>query len=249
MSKLKGKIAVVTGGNSGIGLATAKIYKAEGATVIITARSPETYVIAQRELGKVFDVQQVDVSKPSDLDRFYGYVRDKYGRIDVLFANAGIAHFRPTEQVDEEFFDSHFNTNVKGLYFSVAKAASLFTEGAAVVLNASAVTYKGIQGSSVYSATKAAVRSFARTWAAEFASRRIRVNVLSPGPIETPIFQKMNLPQAEADKFAAGMQAKIALGRFGTPDEMARTALFLSSSDSSFITGIDVVADGGYSQI
>lgn len=249
MGKLNGKIAVVTGGNSGIGLATARIYREEGAKVIITARSAETFAIAKKEYGNLFDVQQVDVSKNSELDRFYGYIKDKYGHIDVLFANAGIAQFLPTELVSEEFFDRHFDTNVRGLYFSVAKAIPLLSESASILLNASTVSYKGLAGASVYSATKAAVRSFARTWAVELAPRKIRANVLSPGPIETPIYAKLGMPAEQLEAFSEDMKSKVALKRFGKPEEMARTALFLSSDDSSYITGIDVVADGGFSQL
>ncbi len=249
MSKLNGQVAVVTGGNSGIGLATAKLFKAEGAKVVITARSAETFEKAQKEYGQHFDVVQADVSNLESLDKFYAHVKAKYGKIDVLFANAGVAAFSPTENVEEAFFNAQFDTNVKGLYFTVAKASALLSPGARVVLNASTVSYKGFSGSSVYSATKAAVRSFARTWATEWGPRNIRVNAVSPGPIETPIFGKMGMAGDDLKSFETHMAGSLALKRFGQADEIAKVALFLASDDSSFITGSDIVADGGFSQL
>ncbi|MBY0384664.1 SDR family NAD(P)-dependent oxidoreductase, partial [bacterium] len=167
MNKLNNKVALVTGGNSGIGLATAKLFKAEGAKVIVTARSAETFKKAQAELGSHFDVVQTDISQLAQIDKLYTHIKSKYGKLDVLFANAGVALFAPTTDVSPEFFDNQFNTNVKGLYFTVSKALPLMNKGATVILNASVVSTKGIAGASVYSATKAAVRSFARTWTAE----------------------------------------------------------------------------------
>jgi len=249
MKKLDNKIALVTGGNSGIGLATAQLYKEHGAKVIITASSKQSFDKAQKELGDQFDIVQTDVSKATELDRLYAHIKTKYGKLDVLFANAGIAKFRPTSDVDEAHFDSQFNTNVKGLYFTVAKALPLLSDGSSVILNASVVATKGFPGSSVYSATKAAVRNFARTWTAEIPSEKARFNVLSPGPIETPIFGKMELSAEQQQGFSANIKNTSPAKRFGTPGEMAQVALFLASSDSSYILGADIIADGGLGQI
>lgn len=245
MSKLTNKVALITGGNSGIGLATAKLFKDQGATVIITARSAETYEKAKLEYGTLFDVVQADVSKLSDIDRLYDHVKAKYGKFDILFANAGVAGFSPTLEVTPEYFDNQFNTNVKGLYFTVAKAIPLLNKGSAVVLTASVVASKGFVGSSVYSATKAAVRNFARSWTAEFPVADIRFNVLSPGPIATPIFDKMGLPAADASHIGESTPIK----RLGLPEEMAKAALFLASDDSSYVVGAELMADGGFGQI
>lgn len=245
MGKLSNKVALVTGGNSGIGLSTAKLFREEGAKVIITARSKETYEKAQKEYGNVFDIVQADVSKAEDLDRLYAHVQKKYGKFDVLFANAGIAHFAPSTESTPEFFDNHFNTNVKGLFFTVTKALPLLNAGSAVVLTGSVVSQKGFPGSSVYSATKAAVRNFARTWTAEIPVDQVRFNVLSPGPIETPIFDKAGMNHDQV----AGMASMTPMKRLGQPDEMAKAALFLASSDSSYVAGADLFADGGFGQI
>ncbi len=249
MKKLENKVALITGGNSGIGLATAWLFKEHGAKVIITARSKETFDKAQQEYGKSFDVIQADVSKLEEIDRLYSQVKNKYGKLDVLFANAGVATFAPTALIDEAFFDNQFNVNVKGLYFTVAKALPLLNKGSKVVLNASVVSNKGMYGASVYAATKAAVRSFARTWTAEIPVDDVRFNVLSPGPIETPIYSKMGMPQDQIDSFSAQIIANIPIKRFGTSEEMAKVALFLASDDSSFICGADILADGGFGQI
>lgn len=245
MSKLSNKVALVTGGNSGIGLATAKLYKDEGAQVIITARSNETFEKAKKEYGNVFDVVQTDVSKVEDLDRLYAHIKAKYGKLDVLFANAGVALFAPTIEVTPEFFDNQFNTNVKGLFFTVAKALPILSKGSAVVLNASLVANKGFAGSSIYSATKAAVRNFARTWTAEIPVEQVRFNVLSPGPVMTPIFGKMGLADEQRDGFGAGTPIK----RLARPEEMAKVALFLASDDSSYLAGAEIMADGGAGQV
>jgi NAD(P)-dependent dehydrogenase (short-subunit alcohol dehydrogenase family) len=245
MSKLSNKIALVTGGNSGIGLATAKLFKDQGAKVIITARSKETFELAQKEYGNQFDVIQTDVSLPEDLDRLYTHIKSKYGKFDILFANAGVAKAAPTSEVTPEFFDNQFDTNVKGLYFTIAKAIPLLNKGSSVVLTASVVASKGFGGFSVYSATKASVRNFARSWTAEFPVTDVRFNVLSPGPIETPIFEKMGVPEEERDSFAGMTPIK----RMGTADEMAKVALFLASDDSSYICGAEIMADGGLGQV
>lgn len=249
MAKLEGKIALVTGGNSGIGLATAELFRQEGAKVIITARSEETYQKAKKELGAKFDIIKTDVRQVSEIAALMKMIKEKYSKIDVLFANAGVALFMPTEQIEEEFFNNHFDTNVRGLYFSVALAVPLLSNGASVVLNASAVSGKGLFGSSVYSATKAAVRSFARTWTLELASKGIRFNVLSPGPIETPIYSKLGMSPEQIQAFATQIQKSTPAGRFGKSEEMAKVALFLASSDSSYVYGADLAADGGFAQI
>lgn len=245
MSKLANKVALVTGGNSGIGLATAKLFKEQGAKVIITARSAETFAKTKAEYGAQFDVVQADVSKLGDIDRLYDHVKAKYGKIDVLFANAGIAGFIPTSEVTPEYFDNMFNTNVKGLYFTVAKALPLLNKGSSVVLTASVVASKGFAGSSVYSATKAAVRNLARTWTAEFPVSDVRFNVLSPGPIATPIMAKMGMPEERQHSLAESTPIK----RLGEPEEMAKAALFLASDDSSYMCGSELMADGGVGQI
>ncbi|MBY0416212.1 MAG: SDR family oxidoreductase [Bdellovibrionales bacterium] len=245
MAKLTNKIALVTGGNSGIGLATAKLFKEEGAKVIITARSNETYEKAKLEYGSEFDVVQADVSKVEEIERLFDHVKAKYGKIDVLFANAGIAGFAPTLEVTPEYFDNQFNTNVKGLYFTVARAIPLLNKGSSVVLTASVVASKGFSGSSVYSATKAAVRNLARSWTAEFSVADIRFNVLSPGPIATPILDKIGLPAEGQNHLAESTPIK----RLGTSEEMAKAALFLASDDSTYVVGAELMADGGFGQI
>lgn len=249
MRKIENKIALVTGGNSGIGLATAQLFKEEGAQVIITARSKSSFEKAQKELGSQFDVVQTDVSQSGELDRLYSHIKSKYGKLDILFANAGVANFRPTSDVDMEHFDTQFNTNVKGLYFTVAKALPLLNDGSSVILNASVVANKGMAGSSVYSATKAAVRSFARSWTAEIPAAKARFNVLSPGPIETPIFSKTGMSSEQVDAFTSNLKTTIPAGRMGKPREMATVALFLASADSSYLHGADILADGGLGQI
>lgn len=245
MGKLANKVALVTGGNSGIGLATAKLFREEGAKVIVTARSKETFEKAQKELGSYFDVVQADVSKLDEIEKLYAHIKTKYGKFDILFANAGVAAFSSTVEASGEFFDNQFNTNVKGLYFTVAKALPHLNSGSSVVLNASVVSIKGFPGSSVYSATKAAVRSFARSWTAEIPVDQVRFNVVSPGPIETPIFDKMGMPK---DQFQE-MVAQLPIKRAGKPEELAKTVLFLASSDSSYVVGAELFADGGFGQI
>ncbi len=247
--KLENKIALVTGGNSGIGLATAELFREQGAKVIITARTKESFEKAKNEFGDKFDIVKTDVSKLTELDNLFGHIKEKYRKLDVLFANAGVALFRPTSDSNEEFFDSQFNTNVKGLYFSVQKAIPLLSTGSSVILNASVVASKGVAGASVYAATKAAVRSLARSWTAEFLPDQIRFNVLSPGPIETPIYAKLGMPKEHLDAFAADMTSKLPARRFGTAQEMAQVALFLASKDASFINGADIAADGGFGQV
>jgi NAD(P)-dependent dehydrogenase (short-subunit alcohol dehydrogenase family) len=250
MGKLSGKIAVITGGNSGIGLATAELFAKEGAQVIVTGRRAaelEAAVarISEKAIGATVVGVQGDVSKLDDLDRLYAQVKERFGRIDILFANAGIAVPTPLEAVDEAHFDQHFDINVKGLLFAVQKALPLLSDGGAIVLNSSVVNTKGMAGFSVYSATKAAVRSFARTWTTELKGRGIRVNTVSPGPIETPIFDKMGLPPSQVEEFGANIAQSVPLGRFGKPEEIAEAVLFLASGAGSYVAGVDLYVDGG----
>jgi len=247
--KLEGKVALVTGGNSGIGLATAQAYINEGAKVIITGRREAELDQAVQQLGTNAYGIQGDVSKMGDLDHLYDVIKTKYGKIDILFANAGVAKLAPLEDTTEDFYDQHFDINVKGLFFTVQKALSHLNDGASIILNASNVSRKGFGNFSVYSATKAAVRSFARSWATDLAPRQIRVNAISPGPIETPIYGKLGLPEAEVQEMGASMASMVPLARFGQADEIAKTALFLASNDSSYVNGIELTADGGLSQV
>lgn len=249
MGKLTGKIALVTGGNSGIGLATAKLFHNEGAKVVITARSADTYAKAKAEYGDRFDVVQTDVSKPEQLDRLFAHIKSAHGGLDVLFANAGIAWFSPTVESGPDFFDAQFDTNVRGLYFTVAKAIPLLRKGSSVVLNASVLSVKGSPQASVYGATKAAVRSFARSWTTEFPVENVRFNVVSPGPIETPIFSRSGMTEEQAQGFKDGVASGLPAKRLGRPEEIAKTVLFLASEDSSFVAGAELFADGGYGQV
>jgi len=249
-NKLEGKIAVITGGNSGIGLATAKRFVSEGAYVFITGRRQKELDIALSEIGKNVVGIQGDVSNLEDLDRLYNTVKDQKGHLDILFANAGIAQFAPLGEISEEHFYNIFRINVKGVLFTVQNALPLFHDGGgSIILNASIGSSKGVQESSVYSATKAAVRSFARTWTVDLRHRKIRVNAISPGPIDTPIFS--NLPQNEeqSEQFKKNIVNTVPMERMGSPDEVAKAVSFLASDDSSYITGIELFVDGGLAQI
>ena len=245
MGKLSGKVAVVTGGNSGIGLSTAQLFAAEGAQVVVTGRRKAELDAAVAAIGHAAVGVQGDVAKLADLDALYAEVKSKFGRVDVLFANAGVCELAPLDGVSEEHFDKVFDINVKGLLFTVQKALPLFADGGAIILNSSIANTTGIPAFGVYSATKAAVRSFARTWTAELKDRKIRVNVISPGPIETPIFGKVGLSAQELQQFDAQISAQVPLGRFGKPEEIAKAALFLASDDSSYVAGADLYVDGG----
>ena len=249
MSNLNNKVAVVTGGNSGIGLATARRFITDGARVVITGRKQETLDAAVTELGGRATAIQGDVANLEDLDRLFAQVKEQFGRVDVLFANAGIAPFAPIEAVTEEHFDTLFNINVRGLFFTVQKALPLLSEGASVILNASVVAQSGLPNTSVYSATKAAVRSLGRTLASELSPLGIRVNVVSPGLIETPLVGKLGLSQDEVEAFGARIVQQTPLGRLGKPGEIASTVAFLASDDASYFTGADLVADGGMIQV
>ncbi|GJL73668.1 MAG: oxidoreductase [Nitrosomonas sp.] len=249
MRKLNNKVAVITGGNSGIGLATARRFIADGALVVITGRNQEALDAAVGELGDRVTGIRSDVTNIEDLDRLFAQIQEHFGRIDVLFANAGIAPLLPIEAVTEEHFDHLFNTNVRGLFFTIQKSLPLLSEGASVILNASVVAQSGLANTSIYSATKAAVRSLGRTLAAELAPRGIRVNVVSPGLIETPFWGKVGLSKDEVDAFGAQVVQQTPLGRPGKPEEIAATVAFLASDDASYFTGADLVADGGMIQV
>lgn len=247
--RLAGKIAVITGGSTGMGLATAKRFVSEGADhVFITGRRKDTLESAVAEIGENVTGVPGDVASLSDLDRLYEFV-DGFGRkVDVVFANAGISQQAPLGAVDEKFFDLHFNANVKGLFFTVQKALPLLKDGASIILNASIATIKGFPGISVYSATKAAVRSFARTWTNELRERRIRVNAISPGHIDTPIFESWQQGEALI-QMKQELAKNVPLGRLGDPDEIAKAVAFLASDDASYISGIELFVDGGIAQI
>jgi NAD(P)-dependent dehydrogenase (short-subunit alcohol dehydrogenase family) len=249
MGKLSGKVAIVTGGNSGIGLATAQRFAAEGAKVFITGRRQAELDAAVKLIGHGAVGVQGDVSKLADLDKLYAVVKEQAGKIDVLFANAGGGEFAPLGAITEEHFDQTFNINVKGLLFTVQKALPLFVDGGSIILNASIVSIKGMPAFSVYSATKAAVRSFARTWTMDLKDRKIRVNVVSPGPIETPGVSGLAKNAEEEKQIKAGLAAQVPLGRMGDADEIAKAAVFLASDDSSFVAGIELFVDGGMAQV
>jgi NAD(P)-dependent dehydrogenase (short-subunit alcohol dehydrogenase family) len=248
-NRFEGKSVVITGGNSGIGLATAKMFHEEGAKVAISGRDQKTLDDAVKAIGGNTLAVKADVSKLADIDKFFAQIAAKFGKIDALFANAGIAKFAPAADSSEQLFDEQFDINVTGLYFTLQKALPLLNDNAGIVLNASVVAAKGAPGTSVYSATKAAVRSLARTWAAELVDRNIRVNVVSPGPIYTPILGKSGMPQAGVDAFEEGVKARVPMKRLGTPEEVAHAVLFLASSEASYITGVDLNVDGGFGQI
>ena len=249
MGRLEGQVAVVTGGNSGIGLSTAKEFREQGAKVAILGRNPETLAKAAAEVGEGTVAVQGDVSNLADIDKLYAETTAQLGKIDILVANAGVGIPRPFEQTDEKHFDMHFDINVKGTYFTIQKALPHLNDGASVVIVGSVVSGKGLEGFSAYSATKAALRNLARTLAVELKPRGIRVNVLSPGPIMTPIYDRMGLPEEQAKEFGQFIEQGVPLGRFGQPDEIAKAALFLASPDSSYVTGSDLQADGGFAQI
>lgn len=249
MGKLDGKIALITGGNSGIGLATAKRFVDEGAYVYITGRRENELAAAVKEIGKNVTAVQSDVSKLADLDRLFAQVKREKGTLDIVFANAGIATYAPLGTITEEHFDSIFDTNVKGLLFTVQKALPLIPDGGSIILNASIVGSKGLPANSVYSATKAALRSFARTWTTDLKDRHIRVNAVSPGVIDTPGLSKL-LASGDAGKDRLKVFSTVVpLGRMGSPDEIAKAVVFLASDDSSYVTGAELFVDGGFAQV
>jgi len=240
--KLHGKVAVITGGTTGIGLATAKLFVKEGAYVFITGRREKELDAAVQAIGRNVTGVQGDVARLADLDRLYEAVKTK-GRIDVVFANAGVAEFAPLGKITEEHFDKLFDTNVKGTLFTVQKALALMNDGGSIILNGSVASVKGTPAFGVYGATKAALRSFVRTWTSDLKDRHIRSNVVSPGPTDRPIVD------GQPEDAIARIVSTIPMGRTGDPDEIAKAALFLASDDSSFVTGIELFVDGGRAQV
>ena len=251
MNALKGKVAVITGGNSGIGLATAKRFVEEGAAVVIASsgRVANGGNEAAAYIGRNVTPVQGDVSRLEDLDRLYTTVKEKHGHLDILFANAGIGSVAPLGTITEDHFDREFDVNVRGMLFTVQKALPLFKDGGSIILNSSIAGQKGLAGFSVYNASKAAVRSFARSWSSDLKDRKIRVNAISPGPIETPIFGKMGLSKEQFSEFANYATSQAPLGRIGKSEEIAAAVVFLASNESSYITGIDLSVDGGIAQV
>jgi NAD(P)-dependent dehydrogenase (short-subunit alcohol dehydrogenase family) len=249
MGKLEGKISLITGGNSGIGLATAKQFVNEGAYVFITGRRDRELAAAVKEIGRNVTGVQGDVSNLGDLDRLFAQIKQEKGKLDIVFANAGAAKLVPFGELTEEHYNSIFDINVKGLLFTVQKALPLLPEGASIILNASIVASKALGANSVYSATKAAVRSFARTWTVDLKNRHIRVNAVSPGFIETPGLKSLMASRAGGEERAKTMSGSVPLGRVGTPDDIAKAVVFLASDDSSYITGIELFVDGGFAQV
>jgi NAD(P)-dependent dehydrogenase (short-subunit alcohol dehydrogenase family) len=249
MGKLEGKMALITGGNSGIGLATAQQCVHEGAYVFITGRREPELAAAVKEIGSHVTGVQGDVANLGDLDRLFAHIQREKGRLDSVFANAGVATFAPFGEITEEHYDALFTINVKGLLFTVQKALPLMPDGASIILNASIVASKGLPASSVYSATKAAVRAFARTWTTDLKDRRIRVNAVSPGPIETPGLHNLLASTGAGEQHLKMFSDSVPLGRLGTPTEIAKAVVFLASDDSSYITGTELFVDGGMAQV
>jgi NAD(P)-dependent dehydrogenase (short-subunit alcohol dehydrogenase family) len=243
MGKLQGKVAVITGGTEGIGLATAQLFVQEGAYVFITGRRQKELDEAVTAIGSNATGVQGDVAKPADLDRLYQTVSKVKGRIDIIFANAGFGEFVPLPNVSEEHFDKLFNINVKGALFTVQKGLALLNDGGSIILTGSVASVKGTAAFGVYAASKAAIRSFVRTWTADLKDRRIRSNVVSPGPIRTPLTIR------QSPDVIARIVSTVPMGRMGEPDEVAKAALYLASDDSSFVTGVELFVDGGRAQI
>jgi NAD(P)-dependent dehydrogenase (short-subunit alcohol dehydrogenase family) len=249
MGKLDGKIALVTGGSSGIGLATAKRFVNEGAYVFITGRRDLELTAAVKEIGRDVTGVRGDVSNLSDLDRLFKQIAREKGQLDIVFANAGIAKYGHFGEISEELYDSIFDVNVKGLLFTVQKALPLMPDGASIILNASIVGSKGLPSNSVYSATKAAIRSFARTWTTDLKDRHIRVNAVSPGAIDTPGLSELLASSQVGEQRRKMISTGIPLGRLGAPDEIAKAVVFLASDDSSYVSGVELFVDGGFAQV
>ena len=249
MGKLDGKITLITGGSSGIGLATAKRFVNEGAYVFITGRRDAELAAAVKEVGHDVTGVRGDVSNLSDLDRLFEQIRREKGKLDIVFANAGIARYAHFGEISEELYDSIFDVNVKGLLFTVQKALPLMPDGASIILNASIVGSKGLASNSVYSATKAAIRSFARTWTTDLKNRHIRVNAVSPGTIDTPGLGELLASSQVGEQRRKMISTSIPLGRLGTPDEVAKAVVFLASDDSTYVSGVELFVDGGFAQV
>ena len=246
MDRLSGKRVVITGGTTGIGLATAQLFIAEGARVAITGQNAERLEEARRTLGADVLAIRADAGRVADAEAMVAEVGRAFGGIDVLFLNAGIAQFTPLAQVSEADFDAQFDVNVKGVLFTVQKADALLQSGASIIVTTSAANRIGLPGSAVYAATKAAARSLVRVLAAELAPRNIRVNAIAPGPIDTPILGKTGAPVEQQREMLAGMASNVPLGRHGQSEEIARVALFLANDDAAYVTGAEIVADGGW---
>ena len=249
MGKLEGKVALVTGGNSGIGLATAQEFVAEGAYVFITGRREAELAAAVKEIGRNVNGIRADVSNSGDLDQLFSRIKNEKGKLDIVFANAGAAKYAALGQITEELYDSIFDVNVKGVLFTVQKALPLIPEGGSIILNASIVGSKGLPANSVYSATKAAVRSFARTWTTDLKDRHIRVNVVSPGTTDTPGLSELLGSSETGLQRLKMISSSVPLGRLAKPKEIARAVVFLASDDSSYITGTELFVDGGFAQV
>ena len=249
MSKLQNKIAVITGGTTGIGLATAERFASEGATVIVTGRNPETLASAREQLGDSVEVVKSDAARDDDIAQLVEQIKAKHGRIDVLFLNAGIALFAPLAQASVDDFDAMWRVNVRGPWLTLQRVLPLLSEGASVIINTSVGNQKGTPGTSAYGPTKAALRSFVRIAAAELAENKIRVNAIAPGLIETPIYGKLGMPAEAVDEMAQAMVGQVPLARFGTAAELAAAAVFLAGPDSSYVTGTELAVDGGYAQV
>jgi len=247
--KLEGKVALVTGGSSGIGLATAQEFVKQGAYVYITGRRQSELDKAAKAIGTNVKAVRADASNLGDLDRLYTQIKQEKGRLDIVFANAGQAKFVPISDVTEQLYNQIFDTNVKGVLFTIQKALPLIPDGGSIILNASVVSTKGLPAASVYSATKAAVRSFARSWTTDLKDRGIRVNAISPGPIETPIFDGYGESDQERNDLKKQFASQVPLGRMGQPDEIAKAAAFLASSDASYVAGVELFVDGGLGQV
>jgi NAD(P)-dependent dehydrogenase (short-subunit alcohol dehydrogenase family) len=249
MKRLEGKVAVVTGGNSGIGLATAKRFLEEGAKVAISGRNQKTLEEAVRSLGNGVLAVRADTARLDEVEKFLGEINRTFGKIDVLFVNAGVAKFAPLMETSEEVFDEQFDINIKGAYFTIQKALPYLNDGASIVLNTSVAGSTGTPSTSAYSATKAALRSLARTAAAELVERKIRVNAVAPGPIVTPIFGRTGLPQQVVEDWAKDLVEKVPMKRLGQPEEVAGVVAFLASADASYVTGVEINVDGGLGQL
>jgi NAD(P)-dependent dehydrogenase (short-subunit alcohol dehydrogenase family) len=247
--KLSNKIVLVTGGTSGIGLEAARLFRQEGATVIVVGQNPARLQSAESQLGEGVTLLRGDVSKPAEIANIVDRISEKFGRIDILFANAGVGLASPLEAVTEDQIDTQFDVNFKGVFFAIQKAAPLLAEGGSIVVTTSFLNEVGAPGLSILSATKAAVRSLVRSLGAEFAPRGIRVNAVSPGPISTPFHGKLGLSEKQLNEAASAIEDQVPLHRFGEAGEIAKAALFLASDDSSFMTGSELVIDGGISQL
>lgn len=247
MGKLNGKVAVITGGSSGIGYATAQAFRDEGAQVVITGRASEALAVAQQELGAGVVAITADVRRHDELRKLFASVGERFGGVDVLFVNAGIARLGPLAETSEETFDEVMDINLKGVFFTIQQALPLLRRGASIIVNGSVNAHVGFANASVYSASKAAVHSLARTLSAELSERGIRVNTLNIGPVQTPLYGKLGLPAEAVQAFAQTVGGKLPIGRFGQPDEIARAAVFLASDDSSFVVGAELTIDGGLS--